>query len=96
MALGPVDSAWSMLVWASTAAIRRLLTVFMKPSCEGTSIIPQLVVAGPNKTVVASVGIEAGGGDETPLSTSSVASTSGLRATPNPADAASTTKKWWS
>jgi hypothetical protein len=43
-----------------------LLTFFTKPSCEGTSIIPQLVVAGPNKTIVASVGIEIGGGDETP------------------------------
>ena len=38
----------------------------MKPSCEGTSLITQFVVASPNKTVVASVGIEPGGGDETP------------------------------
>ena len=43
-----------------------LLTFVMKPFCESTSISTQLIFAGPNKTVVASVGIESGGGDETP------------------------------
>ena len=43
-----------------------LPALFMKPSCERTSFITQLVVAGPNKPIVASVGIEPGGGYETP------------------------------
>jgi hypothetical protein len=38
----------------------------MKPSGEAASIITQLVISGPNKTVVASVGIEPNGGDEAP------------------------------
>ncbi len=37
----------------------------MQPSSEGASIITQPVVAGPDKAVMASAGIEPGGGDET-------------------------------
>ena len=38
----------------------------MKPSRETASVVTQLVVAGPYKTVVTSVGIEPDGGAETP------------------------------
>lgn len=38
----------------------------MQPFGEGTSMVSQLVLVGPNKTVVASVGIEPCGGNQTP------------------------------